>query len=519
MYRFQPFVDWVEEKGFYVRDSWDMEKGKWVGAGKLHLFPFQKKILGYCLTQDEDGKFPFETILYSTIKKSGKTLLSAAICAWFADQAPDGTEIYLIANAREQAESRAFQDLIYHYKHRIDLFGEKIRIVKYEIILPNETFIRVLPKSAETIAGSRHALVLFDEMWGLQSERDRRVWDEMTPIPTVPYSLRFLSTYAGFIGESELLWEVYLNGVGKEEHEEGKGVLLEDFDGLPCYVNGKMFTYWDHFPRLPWQTPEYFEEQLNQLRPAAYLRLHENRWVTTHESFVPIEWWDYATNAFEKPADYIADHPYRGNPVCIGIDGSTKEATTAVVGVTYVPREKKVAILFHKIWKPRQMEGGMDFESLEEYILDRVKKYHVISVGYDPTQLHQAMTHLARMGVPVHPVNPQSSYMIKASQTLYDLLRYRNLLAYPDDELRMNMMTAVAEDTGSGFRIVKTGRSRSPNRVIDSVIALAMACHDAIDRMGSIIDAPFVMEMPFSDVSAWRYENPVEASLPWEFRS
>ena len=42
-------------------------------------------------------------------------------------------------------------------------------------------------------------------MWGYTSEKSERLWDELTPVPTRANSLRFITTYAGFEGQSKLL--------------------------------------------------------------------------------------------------------------------------------------------------------------------------------------------------------------------------------------------------------------------------------------------------------------------------
>ena len=82
----------------------------------------------------------------------------------------------------------------------------------------------------------------------------------------------------GWEGESQLLWNLYRQGVGKDEHPEGQGKRLHP--DLPIYANreARLFVYWDHEARMPWQTPGYYASQRRSLRPSTYLRLHENRW-------------------------------------------------------------------------------------------------------------------------------------------------------------------------------------------------------------------------------------------------
>jgi hypothetical protein len=81
-------------------------------------------------------------------------------------------------------------------------------------------------------------------------------------------------------------------GVGKDEHPEGQGEPIHP--DLPIYVNreAQLFVYWDHEPRMQWQTPQYYESQKKTLRPGTYLRLHENKWATAEETFITPEMWD-----------------------------------------------------------------------------------------------------------------------------------------------------------------------------------------------------------------------------------
>ena len=52
------------------------------------------------------------------------------------------------------------------------------------------------------------------------------------------------STYAGFENESQLLWDLYKQVVGKDEHPEGQGERLHP--DLPIYANreARIFCYW-----------------------------------------------------------------------------------------------------------------------------------------------------------------------------------------------------------------------------------------------------------------------------------
>jgi phage terminase large subunit-like protein len=526
-------VQWIEKRGFWVRETWDYKKKRWVGISKVQLDPFQKKLLNRALEFDhKTGKFRYETVLYSTIKKSGKSFLAAAVGAWYAEEVgPPGTEAYVIANDLEQAEGRVMRDIKFHFQMRLEkgesiydaikeqevvLTDKNTKINMYRIDLPTGSYIQALAQSYKSVAGSRHGLTLWDELWGVTSELSRRTWDEMTPIPTIPHSLRFIATYAGFENESDLLWDMYLQGVGKAEHEQGRGTQIEELLPLPAYESGRMFTYWDHEPRLPWQDEAYYEDQMKSLRPAAFLRLHMNQWVTSHEAFIPIEWYDEAAKIYEGPATLWVDHPLRYYPIYVAVDAGIKRDSTALVGVGYDGKRGKVGLVFHYIWTPSKGDQ-VDLDlTVEAKLRELYTKFNIVSVVYDPTHLLQTMLRLKQVGIPTKEFPQNVNLMTSASQLLYDLFKNKHFEAYHDDELRRHIQMSVAETNSRGFRIVKNKVSR--RHFIDGAIATAMAAYEAVNSGGVDISIPVIIESPFSDATAWG-PQPEQRKLPFPLQS
>ena len=510
------YIKWMDEDGFWVRDTWSPEKHQFDGEGKLILFPRHRKILSTALEITEEGRFKYETVMFSDVKKTGKTALSASIACWYAEEARPGSEIYVIANTLEQGEGRVMRDVQFHFEKRQAVHGPRYcKISQYRVELHNGTFIQVLSQSFKAAAGSRHGLTLWDEIWGSTTESDRRMWDEMVPIPTVPLSLRFISSYAGFLNESELLWEWYLKGVGIEEHEKGKGHKIPEIPDLPCYVNKDIFTYWSHESDLPWYTQEFLDKQMDQERPAAFLRLFLNQWVTSHEEFLPIEWWDKATQAYTGPATLWEAHPFRRWPISVAIDAGIMKDSTAMVGVGYDANRGKVGLAFHRIWKPSPGDP-VDLEAtVESELLKLYNKFTISSIRYDPTHLMTIMGRFKRKGLPVAPYEQTIPNMTAASQLLYDLLKNRKLEAYPEEELRKHVQMAVAETSSRGFRIVKSKRYKT--HFVDGAIALAMACHDAVSNGGVDISVPIRIESPYADATAMRSKR--QQDLPVELRT
>lgn len=501
------FVDWCDDPnaGFWIQDPYDPETGLPKVAGKLQLFEHQRRIFRHVFTPDpETGMFPYTTVVYSCIKKSGKSKVAAAVGAWYAELASDQTEVYVIANDIKQAENVIMKDLIYHSQQA------GYRTLKNEIRFPGGTVIKALANSYRSVAGTRHGLTLWDELWGYETEISLRCWDEMTPIPTIPQSLRFISTYAGFETGSKLLRGLYMQGVGTEEHPEGKGHKIPELEDLPCYANGRLFIYWDHEPRMPWQTNEYYDEQRTSLRPSAYVRLHTNNWASSEEEFIPTEWWDRACTAFKSPADGWKDHPYRSYPVSIGVDAAIKRDCTAVVGCTHDSARGKTIQLFHRIWTPKKGEW-FDLEAtLEDYLLRKYSEYNVVNILCDPAHLHQTLTRLKFRGLPVSEYTQTVNNMIKASQSLYDVLKYNNLESYPDEELKRHIQMAVAEVTQGGFRLVKNKSNAQAH--MDGAIATALSVYDAVNRAGAGVSQPLSIINPFSN-----YGKNAQTDIDFEF--
>src|SRR6266478_9200871 len=74
----------------------------------FRLMPHQREILRLAFTFDENGKLPYDTVIYSTIKKSGKTTLNAALTLYWALTHEAPNECIMVANDLEHSRARAF---------------------------------------------------------------------------------------------------------------------------------------------------------------------------------------------------------------------------------------------------------------------------------------------------------------------------------------------------------------------------------------------------------------------------
>jgi hypothetical protein len=267
-------------------------------------------------------------------------------------------------------------------------------------------------------------------------------------------------TYAGFEGESTLLEELYHRGLAQPLVAPN----LRAGDGL--------LMFWSHDPVAPWQTPEWLAQMRRQLRPNAYLRMIENRFVSTESSFVDMDWFDACTEVSLRPV--VAD---RGLSVWVGVDASTKRDTTAIVAVAWDAASKRVRLVAHRIFAPTAAEP-LNFEAcVENTVREFCGRFAVRGVYYDPYQMAATAQRLLAAGVPMKEYPQTSANLTAIGSNLYELIKGRGIVVYPDEQIRLAVSRAVAVESPRGWRIAKEKVSHK----IDVVVALAMATRAAVE--------------------------------------
>jgi hypothetical protein len=248
---------------------------------------YQRRVLARAFRRSPDNPLAllFQVILWSELKKDGKTFVAAYLGLWwgFTNRY---TEVVVVANDLEQSVGRVFKTMVALCRMNPALM-KFVTIRATEIQFSNGTTITAIASEYRGAAGSRHSLVIFDELWGFSSENAQRLFEELTPPPTEPNAFMLIVTCAGFTGESKLLESMYQRGLAGERVD----------DELEIYEASGLFMFWSHTPRQPWQTDAYYAEQRRILRPSTYLRLHENRWVSAESTFITPELWDGCVDA------------------------------------------------------------------------------------------------------------------------------------------------------------------------------------------------------------------------------
>jgi phage terminase large subunit-like protein len=422
----------------------------------FELLDAERAFLAHAYQTNEAGRLVYPEQLYACPKKSGKSAFAAmhllTTMLVFGGRFAEG---YCVANDLDQAQGRVFL-AVRRICEASPYLQREADITQSRITFPQTgAVIQAIGADYVGSAGANPTISSFDELWGYTSERSRRLWDEMVPSPARRISARLVTTYAGFENESVLLEELHKRGL----QQRRVGTDLQAGEGL--------LMFWSHLPIAPWQTPDWLDEMRRSLRPNQYLRMIENRFVTGEQSFVNMAQWDACVQSYHPPADRML-------PVYVGVDASTKHDSTAIVAVTR--KADTVRLVTYRIFQPSP-DQPLDFENtVERTCLELRQRFRVCQVLFDPWQLQAVAQRLKRAGLPIEEYPQTSANLTAASQNLYELISDGRLVTYPDPVLRLAVSRAIAVETPRGWRISKDKQSHK----IDVVVALAMACHAAV---------------------------------------
>jgi phage terminase large subunit-like protein len=331
------------------------------------------------------GRLKYSELLFSAPKKSGKTAFAAMILIYMVRVAGGRfAEGFVLANSLDQASLRVYQAAA-RIVQASPLLAQDARVTGTAItFISTGGTILPIPSDYSTAAGSNPTISVFDELWGYTSERDHRLWDELVVPPTRQIACRLTVTYAGFEGESELLEGLYRRGLKGEQ-------VAPDLWAQPG-----MLMFWSHRFTAPWQTEAWRDEMRAQLRPNGYLRLIENRWVSTESSFIDMDWWDACVDQAARPL--LANGAL---PVWVGVDASVKRDSTAIVACSFDHVHQRVTLVWHKIFQPSPSEP-LDFENtVETTVSELSRRFSLREVRYDPFQMAASAQRLTAQGIPM----------------------------------------------------------------------------------------------------------------------
>jgi phage terminase large subunit-like protein len=442
--------EWIM-KNFYIPEL----------KGPITFEPYQKAVLREALTPDHHGNFPYSTIVWSDIKKSGKSCIAAAVGLWRAFSVDWGSVI-VIANDLKGADTRVGM-----YMRRAIELNPTLKILckirNYRIETHNRSFVESVAIDPTGEAGSNADMVIFSELWGAHQKEQQRMWAEMTLPPNkFGKSFRWVETYAGYTGESPLLENLYDTGVKNGE------LLDVGIPGLELYSNraARLLILWNTRPRNPWQTDDYYAQEAAMLAPNEFLRLHRNQWVSSLDTFVPPEWW----HACHRPLPELQSR----QPMVFALDAAVSNDTFGIVGISRHGND--IAVRYARRWLPPK-GGKIDYEGPKQEILRLSKEYNIVEWAYDDFQLHDLATTMIHDGVGWFRKFPQGAPRAIADKTLFDLIRDRRIYHSGEPDLEEHILNCNAVQEGeTKMRLIK----KSESRKIDLAVCLSMAASEAL---------------------------------------
>jgi phage terminase large subunit-like protein len=430
------------------------------------LYAEQVVFLRLALTA-KDGRLPYSELVYSAPKKSGKTGFAAMIVIYTAVAlAGANGEIYLLANDFEQSQSRVFKAVV-EILRATPLLRDSVNITASKITFKSTgTIIQAVANDFAGFSGANPTLNVYDELAYYTLEPSRRLYDEGIPSPTRAISLRLSVSTAGF-DEPSPLRDLYDRAI--KHGEQVAPDLRRD---------GNLLCYWTHHCRAPWQSEAWVAEMRSTLRPAQFKRLIQNEFTSTESAFVTADEWDACVDPELRPV--------LGDPqlsVFVGLDGSVRHDTTAMVAVTYEYETKRVRVVTHKLFRPGGQVGAsqeIDFAAVEAALINWNRCYQVRAVHFDPHQLQAMAQRMRAAGLNMVEINQTPQNLTAAASGLLELIQGRNLVSYSSEELKRAVLNAAVVESSRGFRLAK----ERPGAKIDLTAALSFACLAAV-RQGT----------------------------------
>lgn len=319
---------------------------------------------------------------------------------------------------------------------------------------------------------------------------------EMTLSPTkFGRSFRMVESYAGYVEESELLYDLWELGTQKGVRiwpdkkyavYGGKPGEITEYTPLEIYKNeeARLLCLWNTQPRCPWQTSEYYAQETAMLHPLEFDRMHRNQWVTQTDTFCPMEWYD----SCQRPDEDWPEIPENW-PMALTADAGTRKDNFGVLMTCRHPDREKyphaVLIIYAKKWIPPAGARGLDYIGTEENpgpemeLRRLIDENNVVVLAYDDHQLHDMMNRFRREHIVFCRRFPQGSG--KHSRTisdgaLYDKIRERKIWHRGEPELRQHVQNANAkiDDQERRLRIVK----RTKKLKVDLCVCLSMGAYE-----------------------------------------
>jgi hypothetical protein len=225
--------------------------------------------------------------------------------------------------------------------------------------------------------------------------------------------------------------------------------------GRDLYAGNGVLMFWSHQALHPWQTRAWIEQQRRDLHSDRFRRMFLNEFTNPKSAFLTSEQIDKCTS----PS--VVRAPVGPNmPIDVAVDASWNRDQSAIMAV--YGEGTRVRTIDHRIFEP-----PIEFEAIEDYPFDLARRYKIIQVLFDPTQMIATAQRLTARGINMKEFTQTPSNLSSMTQNLFDLIHDGRLTMYPDEQLRAALLDTHAIETRTGgVHFTKNRRKASTNDIV-----------------------------------------------------
>ncbi|HAE26536.1 MULTISPECIES: terminase TerL endonuclease subunit [Hyphomonas] len=477
------------------------KKGQWRGQ-PLKLARWQRKIILQIFGwKTPDGFRRFSEAWIEIARKNGKSTLAAAIALYLmiGDREP-AAEVYSVAGSRDQAA------LVYNDAYAMvelnPALNEQIDALKYVMSHPrsDSKFVAMGTKNQHglnpsgAIGDEVHEWKKRDQYEAITTADGARNQPLFVFITTAGYDLetlcgelhlRAMQVARGLVYQPDLYVRIYSLDPGDDWKDEANWPKANP--GL-AYGAPKMSALQKAF-RKAYGRPA--EEN-------SFKRLRLNQWTDSVSGWIRKETWD----ACLQPIDFGR---LRGAKVWAGLDMALERDLSALV-LLFTPENDLYPgkwIVGSKFWcageYARKRETGdnisypkwigqgllvetpgntVDFDFIEEDIIQTLKHFDVQALGYDKAFAHQMIQHIMKAGIPCVEV-PQTITVLAQPTAEFSRKVHAQQLVHGGHEI-MNWCianTEVRHNVNGQYRPLKNAKAARNDGAVAAVNALAPVIH------------------------------------------
>ncbi|PLX27146.1 hypothetical protein C0583_04570 [Candidatus Parcubacteria bacterium] len=416
----------------------------------IKLEPWQKKILRSVFMKKMRGHPDVRQNRLALVmipKKNGKSTLASGIGIWALLFDDDYPEVYICSGDLDQSRIifRMVTNAIRRNQALFNLVNIKNDFIERK---DGKGFLRAMSADAPTAHGVNPTLVIFDELWNAKSED---LFSAMTLGPTKKNGLQLVISYAGYDKDS-VLYRLYK--MGKTES------------------NKRMFFYHATENPASWVKQSYLDDQKAVLHPSEYIRMHECRWVDSHNQFLDSTEVDRCVDEDLLPSQK-RDSSFL---YFVGLDIGLKNDKTVATVCHYDYKLNAVVLDEVASWQGTK-NNPVDLQTIQDYLLDAHSRYFFRNIIVDPWQAMQLIQNLKAKCLPVEEFSFSGQNINRLAQNLFFIIHNRRLKIYNHKELIKELKTVQAIQTTYGYRIDhKSGKHD------DFVISLGLASLYAVQN-------------------------------------